>query len=104
MFLGHKMNREGVVPLESKATAIQNFPRPSNMKQLRRFLGMLNYYRRFISAAAATLQPLNRMLSPRRYSGQTLCWNEKAEEAFSTIKTKLASATLLAFPVLGAET
>ena len=76
------------------------------MKQLRRFLGMLNYYRRFIPAAAATLQPLNRMLSPRKYSRQTLRWKEEAEQAFSAIKTKLANATLpvLAFPVLGAET
>ena len=55
VFLGHKVNQEGVTPLESKVTAIQNFPKPSNMKQLRRFLGMLNYYGRFIPAAAATL-------------------------------------------------
>ena len=74
------------------------------MKQLRRFLGMLNYYRRFVPVAAATLQPLNRMLSQPKCSRQALRWNEEAEEAFSAIKTKLASATLLAFPVLGAET
>ena len=86
VFLGHKVNREGVAPLESKVTVIQNFPRPSNMKQLRRFLGMLNYYRRFIPAAAATLQPLNRMLSPRKYSRQTLRWNEEAEQAFLPLK------------------
>ena len=104
VFLGHKVNREGVAPLESKVTAIQNFPRPGNMKQLRRFLGMLNYYRRFIPAAAATLQSLNRMLSPRKYNRQTLPWNEEAEQALSAIKTKFASATLLAFLVLGAET
>ena len=104
VFLGHKVNREGVAPLESKVTAIQNFPRPSNMKQLGRFLGMLNYYQRFIPAAAATLQHLNRMLSPPKYSRQALRWNEEAEEVFSAIKTELASATLLAFPVLGAET
>ena len=102
-FLGHKVNQEGVAPLESKVTAIQNFLRPSNMKQLRRFLGMLNYYRRIIPAAAATLQPLNRMLSPRKYSRQTLRWNEEAEDALSAIKIKLVSATLLAFPVLSAE-
>ena len=65
---------------------------------------MLNYYRRSIPAAAAILQPLNRMLSRRKYSRQTLHWNEEAEDAFSAIKTKLASATLLAFPVLGTKT
>ena len=104
MFLGHKVNREGEAPLESTVTAIQNFPRPSKMKRLRRFLDMLNYYRRFILAAAATLRPLNRMPSQCKYSRQTLHWNEEAEEASSSIKTKLASATLLTFPVLGAET
>ena len=104
VLIGHKVNREGVAPLESKVTAIQKFPRPSNMKQLRRFLGMLNYYRRFIPAATATLQPLNRMPSPRKYSRQTLSWNKETEEAFSAIKAKLVSATLLTFPVLGAET
>ena len=104
VFLGHKVNREGVAPLEYKVTAIQNVLRPSNMKQLRRFLGMINCYRRFIPAAATTLQPLNRMLSPRKYNRQALRWNEEAEEDFSAIKTKLASATLLAFLVLGAET
>ena len=104
VFLGHEVNPERVAPLASKVTAIQNFPRPSNVKRLRRFSDMLNYYRRFIPAAAATLQPLNRMLSPRKYSPQTLHWNEKAEEAFSAIKTKLASATLIVFPVLGTKT
>ena len=74
------------------------------MKQLRRFLGILNYYWRFIPAAAATLPLLNKMLSWRKYSRQTLRWNKEAEETFSAIKTKLASATLLAFLVLGAET
>ena len=59
VFLDHKVNREGVAPLESKVTASQNFPRPSSMKQLSRFLGMLNCYRRFIPAAAANLQSLN---------------------------------------------
>ena len=44
------------------------------------------------------------MLSPRKYSRQTLRWNEEAEQAFSSNKTKLASTTLLAFSVLGAET
>ena len=66
---------------------------------------MLNYYWRFIPAAAATLQPLNRMLSPRKYSQQTLRRNEKAEEAFSasSFRRNQNQATLLAFPVLGAE-
>ena len=55
VFLGHKVSQEGVAPLEFKVISIQNFPRPGNMKQLRRFLGMLNYDRRFIHAAAGLL-------------------------------------------------
>ena len=71
VFLGHKVIRKGVAPLESKVTDIHNFPRPSNMKQLRRFLGMLNCYRKYILAAAATLQPLNRMCSNYNCKPQT---------------------------------
>ena len=74
------------------------------MKQWRRFLGMLNYYRKFIPAAAAALQHLSKMLFPLKYSRRTLRWNEKAGEAFSAIKTKPVSATLLPFPVSGDET
>lgn len=51
-FLGHKLDKSGITPLESKVELIKDFPRPSTSKQLRRFLGMLNFYKRFIPKAS----------------------------------------------------
>ena len=47
-FLGHRISHNGVLPLVQKVEAIQNFPMPKTMRQLRKFLGMINFYRRFI--------------------------------------------------------
>ena len=89
VFLGHKMNPEGVAPLESKVTAIQNFPRPSNVKRLRRFSDMLNYYRRFIPAAAPTLQPLNRMVSPLSTADKLYIGTRRQKKLFLPLKPSL---------------
>ena len=63
-FLGHRISLKGVLPLAEKVEAIQNFPMPKTMRQLQKFLGMINFYRRFISHAGAILHPLERLLSP----------------------------------------
>jgi hypothetical protein len=57
-FLGHRITSEGIAPLPEKVKAIQDFQRPEKAKGLRRFLGMLNFYRRFLPRAASTLAPL----------------------------------------------
>ena len=60
-FLGHEVSKEGVRPLERKVQAICSFPQPKTMKQLRRFLEVINFYRRFVPNAARTLQPLEQL-------------------------------------------
>ena len=60
-FLGHEVSKEGVRPLQGKVEAIRSFPQPKTTKQLRRFLGMINFYRRFVPNAARTLQPLEQL-------------------------------------------
>ena len=62
-FLGHQVDKEGIKPLEEKVTAIQNFPHPNTRKQLREFLGLVNFYHRFVQNCAKILQPLNKLLS-----------------------------------------
>ena len=52
-FLGHQVSESGSIPLPSKVRAIENFPRPHNVKGLQEFLGMINFYHRFIPHAAA---------------------------------------------------
>ena len=106
-FLGHLINSKGLLirkPIPKKIEAIQDFPQSKTMKQLRRFLGMINFYRRFIPACAETLHPLNQLLSPAKHCKKSVLWSPEAEEAFSAIKAKLSNSTLLSFPSPSAET
>jgi hypothetical protein len=57
-FLGHQVSQAGIAPLKSRVEAIASFPKPVTVKQLMSFLGMLNFYRRFLPQAAMVLKPL----------------------------------------------
>ena len=94
-FLGHMVSSKGIRPLEEKVQAVHDFPTPSTQRQLREFLGMINFYHRFIPNCAQIVQPLNSLLTPSR---KDLNWSTQATEAFTSIKKALADATLLAHP------
>ena len=83
---------------------IRSFPQPKTTKQLRRFLGMINFYRRFVPNAARTLHPLKQLLSPHKNSRKGIDWDESTSKAFIDIKEKLADVAWLTFPVMGAQT
>ena len=57
-FLGHSITMEGVAPLPEKVSAMRSFSQPRDAKEMRRYLGMLNFYRRFLNNAATVLIPL----------------------------------------------
>ena len=57
-YLGHQLSQEGIKPLHSNIKAITDYPRPTTVKQLRSFNGMVNYYKRFIPKAEVLMQPL----------------------------------------------
>ncbi|GFX82906.1 hypothetical protein TNCV_2640411 [Trichonephila clavipes] len=111
-FLGFQVSSEGISPLPDRVNAIQNFPRPNTLTQLRRFLGMFNFYRRFIPKAAHILAPLIKFLEghtnkkkpchPSKNPQTPLEWTEEAENSFTAAKTALADATLLKHPIPGA--
>ncbi len=101
-FLGYHVDSTGIRPLENKIQAVREFPRPTSKRKLREFLGLVNFYRRFIPNAANLLHPLNRLLSGA--SPKVLVWSEDATTAFTAVKTALANATLLSHPQLGAPT
>lgn len=102
-FLGYSISRQGTKPLESKVQAIKDFPLPSTAKQLRRFLGMINFYRRFIPEAAKIQSPLNSLLTGSVKASQPIVMNEDAIKAFEECKESLCRATLLAHPDSGAK-
>ena len=61
-FLGHRVTRHGVQPTEDKVRAVSRAPTPTNVSQLRSFLGLMNYYSRFLPNLSSTLAPLYLLL------------------------------------------
>ncbi|CAM1324579.1 Uncharacterised protein r2_g3332 [Pycnogonum litorale] len=57
-FLGHHVNKHGIRPLHTKVEAILDFPIPASRRQLQRFLGLINFYHRFIPRCVMVLLPL----------------------------------------------
>ena len=97
-FLGHYLDASGIRPLEDKVQIIRDFPQPSSQRKLREFLGLVNFYRRFLPGCATVVRPLNELLSPSKDSTKDLHWSEDATAAFTSIKEMLAKATLLVHP------
>ena len=97
-FLGHLVDSSGIHPLPEKVRAISDYPQPQSRRQLRTFLGLVNFYHRFIPGCARILQPLNDLLSAAHGRSSTVLWDDVTTTAFSQIKEALASATLLAHP------
>ena len=99
-FLGHSVTAQGVSPLKSKVEAVRSFERPRTVKALQRFLGLVNFYRRFLPRIAGTLQPLT---DPLAGAPRQLSWTETMTTAFHQTKKQLADATLLVHPIADAE-
>lgn len=103
-FLGYSVSAAGTRPLESKVQAVQDFTTPKTVKELRRFLGMLNFYRRFIPNAAQLQAPLNAVLSgPKVKGSHPVAMTAELLKAFEDCKTSLSRATLLAHPEPSAD-
>ncbi|GFN78116.1 Pol polyprotein [Plakobranchus ocellatus] len=101
-FLGHQVSQYGSIPLPSKVKAITDFPKPSTVKGLQEFLGMVNFYHRFIAHAASLLLPLHCALQ-KSHSQKGLSWTADMDMAFASCKKALAEATMLSHPKHGAH-
>src|SRR5215469_12032538 len=104
-FLGHTVSSSGISPLEEKVSAIRAFPLPQTQRQLRQFLGMINFYHRFIPSAAEILQPLTALLKPKRRGLSTAVdWSEESRRVFTAATDALASTSALVHPAPSAAT
>ena len=101
-FLGYAVSAAGIRPLPEKVEAIRNFPRPETVQELRRFLGMVNFYRRFIPTAARIQAPLNAALQGRVKGRSPVEWSEERQRAFDECKESVVQAALLAHPKMSA--
>ena len=93
-FLGHYVSEKGIEPMEEKCKVIQNFPRPKKVKDVRSFLGLAGYYRRFIKNFSKISGPLVDLTKHET----VFDWTSSCEEAFNTLKEKLMTPPILAYP------
>ena len=96
-FLGHVINQHGILVDPSKVSTIIGWPRPSNVKEVRSFLGLAGYYRRFVKDFSIIAKPMTK-LTQKDVKFQ---WNEECERTFSTLKNSLVTAPILTLPELG---
>ena len=102
-FLGHHITAGGAQPLTSQTATIENFPRPNTIKELQGFLGLINFYRRFIPAATNMLLPLTNSLCGGGTGATRLRWSPEMSSSFSSAKSSLSSLTQLAHPCAATE-
>lgn len=103
-FLGHRVTTEGIAPRPAKVDAIQEFPPPATVEEMRRYLGMLNFYRRFIPNSASHQQQLQALITTNKKRDKTpIVWTSAAKAAFQKTKDSIANAALLAHPAPIAE-
>ena len=93
-YLGHVFGSDGIQIDTSKIEVIKTYEAPKNLKQLQSFLGLTNYWRRFICSYSAITQPLRELLK----QGVPYVWGKEQEEAFQTLKEKLCTAPVLVYP------
>ena len=93
-YLGHVITAEGLKPNPQLTDAVQKFPQPKNLQDVRRFLGMASYYRRFVPNFAKIAQPLHQL------TAKNVPFNLMAEceAAFLSLKTQLVTPPVLAYP------
>lgn len=103
-FLGHQVTANGISPLPEKVEAIKNFPKPTVAKDLKKFLAMINFYRRFIPNAIKAQAPLNSMIPGNIKNDKTpLIWTDELTASFEECKKQLEEATMLAHPSPNAQ-
>ena len=92
-YLGHIVSKEGIKVDPSKFSAIETYPVPKNVKNVRAFLGLAQFYRRYIKSFAQIALPLNKLLR----KDVKFEWNSDCDQAFKTLKKALITAPVLAF-------
>ena len=90
-YLGHIIRTEGLCTSDAKVSAIVNAPAPQNVTELRSFLGLVNYYGKFLPDLATTLSPLYQLLQKQK----KWTWGNSQEKAFEEVKSLLQSSRVL---------
>ena len=108
-YLGHEISADGIAPDPGKISAVAEWKKPKNEAELRSFLGLASYYRRFVPGFAKVAAPLHALLggTPKKKRGRKASspavhvaegWNETCDVSFNQLKSLLTSAPLLGYP------
>lgn len=98
--MGHIVSADGIRPDPSKVQAVSEFPVPKHLKDVRAFLGLCTYFRKFIPGFAHIAEPLNSLLR----NNATFQWSREQHDAYQALKTALTTVPVLDHFVPGADT
>ncbi|GET63041.1 enzymatic polyprotein, putative [Rhizophagus irregularis DAOM 181602=DAOM 197198] len=98
-FLGHIVGRDGLRPDKEKVEKIENMRRPKTVTEVRSFLGLCSYYRRFIKGFSKIAKPLLNLTR----KNEKFEWKEEQQEAFDVLRTKLTENPILVYPDFSRE-
>ncbi len=93
-YLGHILSPDGICPLPDKLSAIRDLPQPTNATEVRQFLGLTGYYRKFVPHYSTTAKPLSRLTK----KDLPFKWNAAAEKAFCLLRDLLQEPPILIYP------
>ena len=93
-YLGHLITPTGISPNPGRIAAVKDYPAPTSVKEVRQFLGIASYYRRFVRGFANVAQPLHALTQ----KGAVFSWTESCQQAFDALKSRLIDSPILAYP------
>jgi hypothetical protein len=96
-FLGHVINQHGVTVDPKNVASVVNWKRPTSVTEVRSFLGLAGYYRRFVKDFSIIAKPMTRLTQ----KGVPFIWSEECEHSFRTLKDKIVNAPILTLPEHG---
>lgn len=94
VYLGHLITEQGVKPDPEKVRCVKDYPAPGNTKEIKQYLGLSGYYRRFIEHYSKIAKPLTNLLKKET----PFEWSDECEKSFNIIKQKLIEAPILQYP------
>lgn len=94
VYLGHVISEKGLNPDPKKIESVKHYPQPKNPKNIRQFLGLAGYYRRFIKDFAKLAKPMTKLLQ----NNEEFKWTDQVAESFLKLRQALCEAPLLQFP------